>query len=351
MPQINTKNLLNALNLVEPGLASREWIEQSTSFAFINGHVVTYNDELSIRHPVEDIDFTGAVNASEFHRLLQRIDHEHITLDVLGGELILEAGKKDKIKAGFTLHQEVLLPLDEVTGAREWKPIPEGFIKAIEVSMLSSSRDASMPALTCVHVTEDMIEGCDNIQLMRVHMVAPVPDAPFLIPGSAVREIHKYPLSQIDKTAGWVHFLTEHGTTISSRILNGRYPDTEPIIHVEGQQINFPKRIIQMLTRAQVFALERVTKPGPQYLAAHPSDADVEIRVSDGLLKVVVQTESGWFEEETIEFVHEGEPTVFSIHPALLKEICEQECSCIMSETQIKFQALNWEYVLAKKTK
>ena len=46
--KINKKELQEALERVKPGLASRELIEQSTSFAFMRDRVVTYNDEISI---------------------------------------------------------------------------------------------------------------------------------------------------------------------------------------------------------------------------------------------------------------------------------------------------------------
>ena len=43
--------LIKALEAVRPGLANKEMIEQSTSFAFMKDRVVTYNDEISISYP------------------------------------------------------------------------------------------------------------------------------------------------------------------------------------------------------------------------------------------------------------------------------------------------------------
>ena len=61
--QINRQNLQKALEIVKPGLSNKEIIEQTTSFAFIDGKVVTYNDEISICHPVEGLTLEGAVKA------------------------------------------------------------------------------------------------------------------------------------------------------------------------------------------------------------------------------------------------------------------------------------------------
>ena len=49
-------DLVEALEVVKPGLANKDLIEQTTSFAFINGNVVTYNDEISISSPIEDLE-------------------------------------------------------------------------------------------------------------------------------------------------------------------------------------------------------------------------------------------------------------------------------------------------------
>ena len=46
--KLNKADLQRALEIVKPGLANKEMIEHSTSFAFINGKVITYNDEISL---------------------------------------------------------------------------------------------------------------------------------------------------------------------------------------------------------------------------------------------------------------------------------------------------------------
>ena len=45
--KIETSKFKTALDVVKPALASKEIIEQTTSFAFINGTVVAYNDEIN----------------------------------------------------------------------------------------------------------------------------------------------------------------------------------------------------------------------------------------------------------------------------------------------------------------
>ena len=66
------QELITALEKVKPGLASKDLIEQSTSFAFINGKVITYNDEISISHPVKDLKIEGAVQAESYINFYQK---------------------------------------------------------------------------------------------------------------------------------------------------------------------------------------------------------------------------------------------------------------------------------------
>ena len=69
--KLNKTDLQKALEIVKPGLANKEMIEHSTSFAFIGGRVVTYNDEISLSHPVEGLEIEGAIHAEELYKLLR----------------------------------------------------------------------------------------------------------------------------------------------------------------------------------------------------------------------------------------------------------------------------------------
>ena len=77
--KIATSKIKEALAIVKPALANKEILEQTTSFAFLNGRVVTYNDEISISHPFES-DFEGAVKAEELYGLLSRTTKEEVSL-------------------------------------------------------------------------------------------------------------------------------------------------------------------------------------------------------------------------------------------------------------------------------
>ena len=87
--KINKSELLKALNIVKPGLASKDMLEQTTSFAFLNGRVITYNDELSLSCPLKEIEFEGAIQAAELYAFVSKIKKEEIDLEKKENEIIL----------------------------------------------------------------------------------------------------------------------------------------------------------------------------------------------------------------------------------------------------------------------
>jgi len=184
---MNKTNLQTALEIVKPGLAGKEMIEQSTSFAFMEGRVVTYNDEISISHPIEGLKINGAVQAEELYELLSKLKKDEIEITTKGNEIILKSGRT---KAGLTLQQEIKLPLEEIGELGKWKPLPEDFLKHIKFAMAACSRDMSRPVLTCVHVSKDgIIEGSDSFRIARCQLKTEMPVKTFLLPASSAIQV------------------------------------------------------------------------------------------------------------------------------------------------------------------
>src|SRR6056297_2653647 len=240
--KINKQELIKALEIVRAGLANKEMIEQSTSFAFMDGKVVTYNDEISISHPVPDLELTGAVKANELYQLLNKTEKEEIQFDSTESEIRIRAGRA---KAGITLQEEVNLPLDELGSQGKWRKVPPQLIQALKFTLFSCSNDMSKPVLTCIHVNKNgsLAESSDNYRLTRHNLGGKLPVKSFLIPASSVKKLIKYPISHIAEGQGWVHFKTEDGTIFSCRTFEDNYPDTSNMWEIEGEEIELPKSI------------------------------------------------------------------------------------------------------------
>lgn len=332
--EINKAELQKALEQVRPGLANKEIIEQSTSFAFMDGKVVTYNDEISITHPVKGLDLTGAIKAQELYQFLNKIKQEKIDISWDEGQFKITAGKS---KAGLILQEEVKLPIEEVGKAGKFKDLPENFIEGLKFCRTSCSKDMSRPVLTCVHVKEDgHIESSDGYRVTYYSLGKKSPVSTFLIPATSVNELIKYKIKQVSEgKGGWIHFKTEDGTIFSCRIFDDNFPDTAPLFDMEGNNVRLPKKMGEALERAEIFAKRDFD-----------SDSEVCIELKEEQMTVSAQADSGWF-EETLRIKYNDTPFAFKAHPLFLSEMLSRVQKCLLGQDRMKFEGDNWTHIIA----
>jgi hypothetical protein len=316
--QIKKTELLEALEIVKPGLANKEIIEQTTSFAFIKGRVVTYNDSISISHPIKGLDIEGAIQADHLYKFLGKVTKDDIDLELKDNEIVFTAGRA---KAGMSLQAEIKLPLEEISGRKKWQELPENFNKFIGFAMSSCSKDMSRPVITCVHVNQSgIIEASDSYRITRCDLKEELPIETFLLPATSAVDVVKINPTKGVKKEGWVHFSNEEGIEISCRIFTDTYPDTSMVLEMRGDRIILPQTINEVLERAMVFSKRE-----------HLLDEIVTITIQDKSLEISSQSKTGWFREE-INMKYSGDKIVFSITPFLLKGILSETRECNISK-------------------
>jgi DNA polymerase III sliding clamp (beta) subunit (PCNA family) len=328
------QTLIDALEIVKPGLASKEMIEQSTSFAFIGDRVVTYNDEISISHPVEGLELTGAVQATELYLILKKIKQDEFELEIKDNEIHLTAGRT---KVGLTLQAEIKLPIKEIGEIEKWKRLPEGFLDAMKMAMLNCGVNNSEPKLTCVHVNKHgYIEGSDGYRVMRTSLDEKFPFDTFLIPSNSVNNLLKISPTKIAIGMGWVHFKSASGTVLSCRTFEDNYPSTDALLDVKGKEFTFPKTINSILDRASVFKTNN----------GETSIERVSVSLHDNLIKVKSSSDTGWFSEEA-NVKYDGKKLAFEIMPSVLKNILLTVRTCKFNGNILKFEGENWKFITA----
>lgn len=334
---MNKEQLLKALEIVKPGLANREIIEQSTSFAFMEGRVVTYNDEISLSHPVEVVELKGAVQADELYQFLRKVKADkdgNIVLEQEKNEIRITSGRA---KAGLSLQAKIRLPLDEIDDIDTWYELPEDFLTALKFAAGACDRGTSNPKLTCVHVNaEGYVEGCNNIRFVRYTVNEDgFPMDTFLVPAQSAMEVLKIKPLSIAKSESWVHFRNEEDTVMSCRIFEDTYPDATDILKAEGITISLPKTMGEILERAAVFSKRESIL-----------DEEVSVMLKKNRIHIHSQSETGWFKEDANMRFSE-DPVSFSIVPSLLKDILSETQSCEVAEDRLIFQGAGWKYVIS----
>ena len=327
---MKTQDLLKALTIVKPGLGSKELIEQSTSFAFIDGFVITYNDEVSISHPVEGIELTGAIKAEELYQFLNKTKEEEIAIskNKKETEIVIKAGKS---KASFTLQDEIKLDLSQFEGKKKWKKVSSEFIDALLFVSVGCSKDASTPAMTCVHVTNGFVEATDRFRVVR-HKTETEFD--FLLPSDSISTVRNINPTKICIEKQWVHFKNEENTILSCRIFAAEFPKIDPFFTVDGIELKLPSKLKEIVERGSIFA-----KRDYSY------DEFLIITIADKQMTINAVCDSASFEESTV-IKYKGPEITFRIIPQLLKDIIDQKDSVItLSQNKIKFETDKWEYV------
>jgi len=334
--KINKNELKNALEIVKPGLANKEIIDQSTSFAFMNDCIVTYNDEISVSHPVKDLNIQGAVKAEELYKFLSKIKTEEIDIEVTENELNIKSGKAS---AGFALTQEILLPInEELSGISKFKNLPEKFIVQLKTASLSCSQDLTEPKLTCVHVNQEgFIEASDNLRVSHFK-TEKLPVKTFLIPYTSVNVVAKLEPVKIAESNSWIHFKNTSGTTISCRKLADTFVDTKPYLNIsKGIKIKFPKSLNEVLECAFAFQTKESKNSDYEYIT---------LELTNNLITVSARNDTSWF-SEPVPTRYKDKEFAFMITKQVFKEVLQNTTECIYNEEKhiLKFESEDWIYL------
>ena len=187
--KVKRKELLDTLTKVQPGLASKEMIEQSKSFIFKDNKIITYNDEISISCKFK-CDFEGAIKSEEFYKLLGKSKVKEMEITVEEGELRL---KTKSSTAGIKMEDKINLPIDEVDRSGKKKELPEKFLEGLKFCLFSVSKDAAKELLTCLLVKKNYVLSCDNYRLTKYKFGREVDvKKSFVLPSQAAKQLLSY---------------------------------------------------------------------------------------------------------------------------------------------------------------
>lgn len=338
--EINRKELIKALKIVKPGTTTPlERLLQASTFAFVKGRVVTYNDVISVSHPVEGLEIDGAIEADELYRYLNKVTQEIVDIGVTHDDklnqttLVMDSGKAS---AGFTIQKKIDLPLKNLDAKMKWEKLPERFMEYLKLAAGTCSKENSKPVLTCVHITsKGIIESSDGLRITWCDLKEKIPVKTFLIPIKAVKELIKLDVYKIaDATNNWIHFKTKEGTVFSARIMHDKYVDTKPFLGLQGEEIIFPKSIVEILDRAVIFQRTEET---------------VTVILKKKRIVIKSRSDSAWFKESARIRYNSDKQIEFHVTPSLIKHTLERSSTFMISDNFIQFIGDNedWKFVAA----
>lgn len=325
--RLNREELLRKLEAVSPGLAVKEAVEQSSCFAFRDGRVVTFNDEIACS--MECVaGFEGAVAAKPLLELLNKMVETEVDVSIGGAELLVKGKRR---RAGITLETNITLPVGVVEPPTEWVDIDPEFSEAVNVVQHCASSDSNQFHLTCLHITPEFVEACDNFQVARYPVHTGLA-APCLAKRDSLRHIVGLGMTEVSETKAWLHFRNPAGLVFSVRREVHDFEDLARILDVNGITTTLPGGLAEAVEKAQIFSSEN----------AENNVVIVELRV--GQLRLRGIGASGWYEErKNVQWG--GEPLSFTMAPKLLLEIVSRTNDCVIAPGRLKIDGGKFIYV------
>jgi len=329
--RINREEFLKQLESVMPGLSPKEIIEQSSCFVFMDGMVHTYNDEISCSQS-SLLKVEGAVPAIPFISILRKLEEDE--LDIRANEensQLLVKGKHRR--AGIRIDSKVLLPIEEVDKPKKWKPLPADFADAVAITQPCAGSNEAQFNMTCIHLTPDWIEACNNHQVTRYRIKMDISKST-LIRKESLKHVLSLDMTEFSETKHWIHFRNPTGLVLSCRYFLEEYPsdDITEVLKVKGSKLVLPKGLREAIEKAEVFSSENVEAN------------DVSVRIQSGKLRIKGQGVSGWFSESK-KLEYDGKDLEFTIPSKLLSELVRQYNKCEVSENRLKVKGEKFIYV------
>lgn len=320
--KVKREELLTALQFAKLGTSLRgEMLEQSNSFVFVDGNVVTFNDEIKTtsHSPLGDIE--AAVIADDLLRLLEKLPDEEIEVGIKKGKKGHELSiKGKKRRAGVTCFAEITLPYDEIPKPEKWSKLGEGVVEMLQHASHICGNNITDELTTYVHVTPDYIEASDNRRLLRADMETGFPEE-CLLPAKSLKVISSVDIRRVSVGEGWVHFRASNKGIISIRCSHQKYhKDMDKVLNMgdNPQAISFPANLAELVGRAAVM----LDTEGGGY---------IQVELDDGQLTLSSQRDTGWYAEDK-RVKYSGTPLSFYIKPTFLQQLLERTRKAEVSE-------------------
>ena len=234
----------------------------------------------------------------------------------------------------------ITLPIDQIKmpGKKDWLTIPHvEFNTAVKFCLFSAGTDMTRPVLTCLHLNNNTISASDGFRLTQ-YQVKDIKFDNILLPARAAAELVNYSVVKYAKTSGWVHFKTADNVIFSCRTFEGEFPELRKVLKVKGDEVYFPKNMIDALERAEILADE----------GSKVKERGVSITIKEGKIKVSSKGVAGWYKEQ-FSCKYYGPEVQFNVNAIFLREILVHLRTAILGKNgvTIKFTGDNFEHVMA----
>lgn len=337
--RVNRAAFQQVLARVQPGLATSDVFEQSSSFVADRGWLMTYNGEIAMRTKSGlPADFVGAVRAAPLIAALEAVPDEEVLIDYSDPARFRVSGTAGRRKwFEVRMEAEILLPITTVETPEEWLDLPEDFQAALKQALVAASKNEQEFVAACVHATPEYLECCDRLQISRYHTEFPVGTS-CLFRAKSAKHLTQFDVVKFGETERWVHFRNKEVVFSCTRHPD-QMPDLEGMLKFRGVQMRLTKETEAAAKLAKVFTENDKT------------DSKVTVTLQQG--RMVVSGRGAYGRGEyPVETTYAGPPMSFKVAPDALIEMVKTYDTCEIGQdsngrNRLRVDGEKWVYMAA----
>lgn len=323
------EHLLNVLKRVKPGVASKDIVESMTYVFFSGTNAVTYNDKISIQHPLKT-GFTTFVKADSLYGVVSKSTAQEIDLNMKGDTLNIKS-KGLNVRLATIEDDEFLKRTELVSKSlskAKWKALPNNFMDCVELCSFAAASMESEYTLSCVKVDGKECVASDNQRIAIATLDGKMEE--MFLKATEIKNLTSTQPTYYYQSKAWVHFKNEEDCIFSIRKVKGLFPDFAEFAKFKGTKIKLPISILEGAEIASVFKDEE--KPS------------VTISIDEGSILVSIKSASGGSKHKS-KLKYSGPPLTFTINPDFLKEMMNHSTTIIVKDDKAKLTTENFTLV------
>lgn len=338
--KVNRIELRNILTAVRPGLALREFQEQTCHFVFSKTEISTFNGKVCITHPYKTDD-AFSVKGEEFFRLIDGIPDDEINLALIKNKVQIRS-KTTTASMAILAEEQATVPAmiaEARAGIDEWKSLPSNFTEGASLCSFSCCPDLTRGIDACVMFEGPYVASKDTARACLFTLSKDFDDSIFIAAKEAM-ELSKFPVTEFCADEKWGHFKTEDNVIFTCRILKGNFP-LEKMISVYAEmgdlpRLDFPSELKQVVESTAILA----------GMSSDQSGKYVKITIKDGEMIIRAENELGVIEKSLLT-KYEGDPIDVDINYKFLSQILDKATSVSFKGNMVHFLSGSFQHVIA----
>jgi hypothetical protein len=317
---MNRKKLLEILKKIKPGVADKDIVESMTYFYFSGKEVVTYNDKISILHPLET-DFNLFVKADDLYKIVSLSKAESFKIEEKGTQLNIRS-KSMNVNLTTIIDEEIVDRIGLINKALEdvkWKKLPSNFIECARLCSFAASKIEAESTLSCVYFNGANSQAFDNDRFASAQLEGKVDE--MFVKASQLSNLASIEPVLYCTTKAWINFKSDDGCIFSIRRIAGDFPDLLGVLEFDGRTVDLSTDILEGADIASIFvdSMEPV----------------ITIKISKGKCIVSIKSEGGGSQHRS-KINYEGADIQFNLNPDFLREMLQHSTTITIDDESTK---------------